>query len=99
MSLVVSFPDPCIAERCRTTAATDAAWGLAGRDVRESLCVLASSPSLGAYDDHPNVSHEGAQTVYKGRTADVMLELAALEGPPPEVLVKDVDVRDRTRAT
>lgn len=99
MSLVVEFPDPGTARRCNTTDDSDRAWGPAGRDVRESLCVLAASPSLLAYDDHPNVAHEGDLTVYKGRTADVMLDLTAIEGPPPGVWVEDIHVRDRVRAT
>lgn len=99
MSLVVTFSDDRIAHRCNSAVATDQAWGPAARDVRESLCVLASSPALDAYANHPNVAHEGDLTVYKGRLVDVLLELAPADGPKPGVHMKSIDIRDRGRST
>ena len=99
MSLVVTFSDDRIAHRCNSAVATEQAWGSAARDVRESLCVLASSPGLDAYADHPNVAHEGDLTVYKGRVVDVLLGLSPADGPTPGVQVENIDIRDRGRST
>ncbi len=97
--LVVTFSDDRIAHRCNSAVATEQAWGPAARDVRESLCVLASSPDLDAYADHPNVAHEGDSTVYKGRLVDVLLGLVPADGPTPGVQVENIDIRDRRRTT
>lgn len=99
MSLVVAFPDANIARRCNRAAATEKTWGSAGRDVRESLCVLASSPSLHAYEEHPCVTNEGAVTVFKGQEADVLMTLDPVEGPPQGVNVESIDIRPHTSST
>jgi hypothetical protein len=94
----IRFADPLVGRRCNSAAAIEREWGAAGADVRESLCVLHGSPTSAAYEAHPNVTTEGDKTVFKGHRADVMLDLTENPGPPPEVVVDDVDVRDHLHA-
>src|SRR4051794_11857527 len=99
VALAVEFVDAAVAAVCNCSARIDSAWGEAADDVRECLCVLAASPDLAAYDDHPNVTHQGDRTVFHGRTVDVMLQLTAVQGPPLGVAVRQIDVRVRATAT
>lgn len=99
MALAIEFTDAATARTCNRSDQTEREWGEAARDVQESLCVLAESPTLTAYDNHPSVTHEGDRTVFHGRTADVMLGLTAIEGPPPGVSVGHIGVRDRAYIT
>jgi hypothetical protein len=97
MSLLVVFRDNQIGRRCNSAAAIDRTWGTAASDVMASLDVLAASADFDAYIDLPNVSHEGGHTVFKGSSADVVLDLRPVKGPPPAVEVGHIDVRGRSR--
>lgn len=97
--MAVQFTDPRVGRRCNSAAAVDRAWGDAARDVRTSLIVLAESTDLDAYAHLPNVLNEGDETVFMGIAADVILNLTATAGPPPGVIVGQIDVRDRRSST
>ncbi|MFT3855699.1 MAG: hypothetical protein QM733_23655 [Ilumatobacteraceae bacterium] len=89
----IRFTDADLRRRCNSAAATEKTWGPAASDVRTSLCVLAVCPTATAYKRHPHVTSEGDKTVYKGRVADVILDLTEDPGPPPEVVVEAIDIR------
>jgi hypothetical protein len=93
VSLRIVFGDPRLGDRCNSAASIDKLWGEAAPDVKASLDLLATSPDLNSYVDLPNVTHEGARTVFRGRNADVVLELIAIKGLPPTVEVVQIDVR------
>lgn len=89
----IRFTDAELRRRCNSAEATEKTWGAAASDVRTSLCVLAACSTATAYEGHPHVTSEGDKTVYKGRVADVILDLSEDPGPPPEVVVEAIDVR------
>src|SRR5262245_15349799 len=89
----IRFTDADLRRRCNSAAATETTWGSAAGDVRTCLCVLAACPTATAYRGHPHVTSEGDKTVYKGRVADVILDLTEDPGPPPEVVLDAIDIR------
>jgi hypothetical protein len=99
VTLDVVFRDPHLGGRCNSAAAIQQVWGLAAGDVMASLDVLAAGPDLSAYIQLPNVAHEGDRIVFKGSRADVVLDLAVLDGARPGVEVVQLDVRPKNRQT
>jgi len=89
----IRFADAELRRRCNSAEATEKAWGSAAGDVRTSLCVLAACPTASAYEAHPHVTSEGDKTVYKGRVADVILDLSEDPGLPPAVVVEAINIR------
>lgn len=97
MSLVVQFADASLCSTCNSAVKVDRTWGVAGRDVRISLSVLAECVDLESYSRLPNVSPEGDATVFRGASAAVLLHLRPI-GPPPGVVVGAIDVRELRNA-
>lgn len=89
----IRFTDAELRRRCNSAEATEKTWGSAAGDVRTSLCLLAACSTASAYEGHPHVTSEGDKTVYKGRVADVILDLSNDPGPPPEVVVEAIGIR------
>jgi len=92
VTLTVQFTDPDLRSTCNSADAIRREWGDAAPDVRTSLLVLAECADLEAYGRLPNVTPDGDLTVFKGANAVVVLELRPT-GPPPGVVIREIDVR------
>ena len=89
MALQVSFDNSLLANRCATVEAVESEWGDYAADVVAALSVLLACPDFPTFDNLPNVSEEGGHTVFRGLTADVLLNLTCPDGTAT-IVISDV---------
>jgi hypothetical protein len=94
VALQVTFDNNLLADRCATAEAVESEWGDYTADVVAALSVLLACPDLPTFDDLPNVSEEGGHTVFRGLTADVLLDLTCPDGTTT-IVISDVSARAR----
>lgn len=75
----MKFSDSKIAAICNSHRAIEARWGEHALDVQLALSTLASCSAVDQYEALPNVSTEGAHTMFDGRTARITLTIDTID--------------------